>query len=178
MANFKKREKFPEPRINGELRDCENVRLLWEEDGETKSEVVTIGRAFEMSRKYELDLIEVNGKTVPPVVRLANYSKYLYELKKQMKQKRKPTSTLKEVQLKSNISLHDMEIKARKAAEFIEDGDKVKVVLLMRGRELTRREESKKCIYRFIEMMSECSVPETMPRDEGNRSIVILKKKN
>ena len=64
-----------------------------------------------------------------------------------------------------------------KAKEFIKDGNKVKVVLTMKGRELTRREESKTCLYKFITYMEDVAIPENMPRDENNRSMVILKRK-
>ena len=106
-------------------------------------------------------------------------AKYLYELKKQLKQKNKKTTTLKEIQLSVNISLHDLEIKAKKAKEFLENGDKVKVVLTMKGRELTRREESKKSFYQFLEIMMDSGIAsfESAPRDEEKKCYVIFKKK-
>jgi translation initiation factor IF-3 len=73
--------------------------------------------------------------------------------------------------------MNDLSIKANKAKKFISEGNKVKVVLTMRGRELSRRDESKKCLYEFIDMLSDVSVPEALPRDEGNKCTVILKKK-
>ena len=84
---------------------------------------------------------------------------------------------MKEIQLNTNISEHDLLIKVKKSKEFINDGDKVKVVLTMKGRELGRREESKTCLYKFITYMEDVAVPESLPRDENNRSIVILKRK-
>lgn len=179
--NFKKKD-LNEPKINDEIYGYENVRLIYKHDINNSSDkdinkVMSLKDAKKLSLEMELDLIEINGKTNPPIVRLANYSKYMYELKKQQKQKSKTPPSLKEVQLTTNISKHDLEIKANKARDFIKDGHKVKVVLTMRGRELTRKEESKKSIYEFITMLEDVSVPESMPRDENNKSIVILKKK-
>ena len=93
------------------------------------------------------------------------------------KANKQKTSELKEIQLSTNIGKHDLEIKANKLKEFIADGDKVKVVLTMKRRELERREESKKCLYELILMVNDVAVPESMPKDEGSKSIAILKKK-
>ena len=99
------------------------------------------------------------------------------ELKKAAKQKNKNTCVCKEIQLKTNISLHDLEIKANKAKEFLNNGNKVKVVLTMKGRELGRRELSKDCFNKFIELTSDTAVFDSVPKDEGNKVICILKKR-
>jgi translation initiation factor IF-3 len=125
----------------------------------------------------ELDLIEINPKSNPPVLKIADYSKYLYELKKQAKARKQNKTELKEISLSVNISMHDLEIKANKAKEFISKGDKVKVTLMMKKRELVRREENKKSILQFILLLSDVATPESMPKDEGNKTTVILKKK-
>lgn len=103
----------------------------------------------------------------------------MYEQKKLLKQRNKSKTELKEVQLKANISMHDLEIKIEKAKEFIKKGDKVKVTLSLKGRELSRREESKKCFYIFIQNMLESGIAslESQPRDEEKNSYVIFKKK-
>ena len=138
---------------------------------------MSLDEAREIAEREEKDLIEINQKTTPPIVKLEDYSKYLYELKKQMKNNKKPSVTLKEIQLSTNIASNDLLVKANKARKFISEGDKVKVVLTMRGRELSRRDDSKKCLYEFIDMLSDISMPEALPRDEGNKCSVILKKK-
>lgn len=172
---FDKRRKENEnlPRKNYEIKS-ETVRITG--DG-IESKVVTLKEAIRIANEMERDVIEINSRTDPPIVRIADFSKYMFELKKQLKQKNKKQPSLKEVQLSTNISSNDLQTKARKAKEFINDGHKVKVVLTMRGRELTRREESKKSIYTFIVEMEDVAVPESMPRDEGNKTIVIMKKK-
>jgi len=166
-----------EPRINDEIVGCESVRLIYESVKARTSHIISIDEARRMAEKLGKDLIEINGKAEPPIVKIEDYSKYLYELKKQLKNSKKPSVALKEIQLSTNIASNDLNIKANKARKFISDGDKVKVVLTMRGRELSRRDDSKKCIYEFIDMLSDVSVPEALPRDEGNKCIVMLKKK-
>lgn len=182
MAN--KNNKIIEPRINKEIVGHDEVRLIYKEHKDSVSEndfnkVVSWGEAIRLSQKMGLDLIEINNKTNPIIVKLEDYSKYLYELKKQLKQKNKKTTTLKEIQISANISMHDLQIKANKAKEFISDGDKVKVVLTLKGRELLRREDSKKTFYQFMELILDSGIAsiDSLPRDEEKKSIVIFKKK-
>ena len=125
----------------------------------------------------DLDLIEINSKISPPIMRVGNYEKMVYEIKKAEKKKAHVAKPLKEVQLSVNISSHDLETKANNAKKFIDDGSKVKVTLSMKGRELARRDENKRSILEFITLMEEVASPESMPKDEGNRTIVILKPK-
>ena len=181
------KEKFPEPRINNELRGDYDVRVAYPINYvqsdlhywnlEYTSEVMSLEEAKLLARKLELDLIEINPSLTPPIMRIDDYSKWLYKEKKKIKDNKQKKNELKEVQLTVNIGKHDLEIKAIKAKEFIENGDKVKVVLTMKNRELSRREESKRCLYEFILMVEDVATPESMPRDEGTKSIVILKKK-
>jgi translation initiation factor IF-3 len=126
----------------------------------------------------ELDLVEIKGKSDVPIVRVCNYEKMLYELKKNSKKNKQQAKPLKEIQLSVNIAKHDLETKANNAKKFIEDGSRVRVTLSMKGRELFRREENKKSILEFIVMMSDVAVLEATPKDEGNKTVAILKKKN
>ena len=98
-------------------------------------------------------------------------------MKKLEKKNKHNSKPLKEVQLTVNIAKHDLETKVNNARKFIENGNRVKVVLSMKGRELSRREENKKSILEFIVMLEDVAVPESTPRDEGNRTTVILKRK-
>lgn len=182
MAN--NNNSFKEPRINREITGYNEVRLIYKEYRDRQSEndfnkVVKWSEAVSLSKEKGLDLIEINSKINPPIIKLEDYSKYLYELKKQLKQRKKNTTTLKEIQLSANISVHDLNIKANKAKDFIENGDKVKVVLNLKGRELSRREESKRTFYQFISIMLDSGLVsfDSAPRDEERKSIVIFKKK-
>ena len=180
----KKTKSIVEPRINYEIVGHREVRLIYKEFKDKESDndfnkVVPWSEAVRLSKEKGLDLIEINPKTNPIIVRLEDYSKYLYDLKKQLKHNNKKATTCKEIQLSANISQHDLQIKANKAKEFINDGDKVKVVLTLKGRELLRREESKKSFLQFIEIMLDSGLVsfDSVPRDEDRKSIVIFKKK-
>ena len=172
MANIK--NKINEPRINDEIRGVETVRIVGDN---IESREISLKEAKRIASNLELDLVEINGNVNPPIVKVVDYSKYMFELKKALKNKNKKNCVLKAIQLSTNISSNDLNTKVRKAKEFIEDGNKVKVVLTMKGRELGRREDSKKSLLTFIVEMDEVAVPESLPRDEGNKCTVILKKK-
>ena len=165
---------LPRHRINDEIIGLREVRITGEG---LESKIVSLSEAKSIASEMELDLIEVAPAATPPVMRIGSYEKMVYDMKKNLKKQKQKTSQMKEVQLRVNIAQNDMLTKSRKAREFIEDGDRVKVVLGMRGRELSRREENKRTIYEFITMLDDVAVPESMPRDEGNRTIVILKAK-
>ena len=174
MAKVKKNDFSSKFRINDEIRFNGNVRIVGEG---IESKVVTMSEARKIADDMELDLVEIQGKLDTPIIRICNYEKMLYELKKAAKKNKQHTKPLKEVQLSVNIAEHDLQTKANQAKKFIADGSKVKAILTMKGRELQRREENKKSILEFITMMDEVATPESMPKDEGNKTIVILKKK-
>ena len=171
-------QKIDEPRINWEISGVQQVRLITtSHDGERKSDIVEIGHARRIAEREGLDLIEIQASANPPVVLVADYGKWLYDRKKKAKENKQSVVLLKEIQLTANIGKNDMEVKARKAREFIEDGHKVKVVLRLKRREAERMEESKRSLYEFMLMVSEFAASESMPKDEGTRSTVILRKK-
>lgn len=175
MAKFIKKNDLEQKfRVNDEIRFVGNVRIVGEN---VESKVVSINVARKMAEEMEMDLVQINGNTEIPVLKICNYEKMIYELKKAEKKNKQNTKPLKEIQLSANIAKHDLETKANNARKFIEDGSKVKVVLSMRGRELARREENKKSILEFIVMLEEVATLEGEIRDEGNRTIAILKKK-
>jgi translation initiation factor IF-3 len=137
-----------------------------------------MSEARKVAEDMELDLVEIQGKSDVPIVRVCNYEKMLYELKKAAKKNKQQVKPLKEIQLSVNIAKHDLETKANNAKKFIEDGSRVRVTLAMKGRELSRREDNKKSILEFIVMMDDVAVPESTPKDEGNKTVVILKKRS
>ena len=163
-----------ELRINSEIKNVHECRITG--DG-IESKVMSFADALSYAESLEKDLIEINGKINPPIMRIDSYDKYMYRQKKNAKAAKQRVQQIKEIKLRVNIAENDMRVKARKAQEFIEDGDKVKVTLTMKGRELTRKEENKKCLFEFITMLEDFAVPTEMPKDEGNRTIVILKPK-
>lgn len=174
MAKVNKQKNPISFRINDELRGNYDVRIVGDD---IESRIVSLEGAKAIADKMDLDLIEINSKISPPIMRVGNYEKMVYEIKKAEKKKAHVAKPLKEVQLSVNISSHDLETKANNAKKFIDDGSKVKVTLSMKGRELARRDENKRSILEFITLMEEVASPESMPKDEGNRTIVILKPK-
>ena len=172
-----KKDNIPSYRINNEIyiEGSPMVRLIKPDD---QNEVVHITKAKEIASDLELDLIEISPNSQPPVVKIADYSKMLYELKKNAKKQQHNNKPLKEIQLSVSIAENDMKTKANNARKFLLGGSKVKVILKMKGREKIRREENKKSIYEFITMLEDIASPESLPKDEGdNKTIVILKKK-
>ncbi len=177
MAKFnnKKSDISSRFKVNDEIRFRGDVRIVGEG---IESKVVPMLTARKIATSMGMDLVEIQGNKEVPIMRICHFDKMIYEMKKAAKKSKQQVKQLKEVQLSVNIAKHDMETKANNARRFLESGFKVKVVLSMRGRELSRREESKRSLLEFIVMLEDCSVPEGIPRDEGNRTIVILKKKN
>lgn len=159
-------------RINDDIYGYSQVRIIGDD---VESKVVSLKEAKNIAESMGLDLIEINSKVNPPILRICDYSKFLYELKKNAKKNKQTQTQVKEIQLSVSIAQHDLETKAKQAINFLSKGDKVKVVLVMRGRELSRREENKRSILSFIEVVGENGVVESM-KDEGNKTIVILKK--
>ena len=175
MAKAKKNDFSSKFRVNDEIRIGGNVRIVGEG---IESKVVTMSEARKIAEDMELDLVEIQGKSDVPIVKVCNYEKMLYELKKAAKKNKQHVKPLKEIQLSVNIAKHDLETKANNAKRFIEDGSRVLVTLAMKGRELSRREDNKKSILEFIVMMDDVAVPESTPKDEGNKTVVILKKRS
>ena len=174
MAKAKKNDFSSKFRVNDEIRVGGNVRVVGEG---IESKVVTMSEARKIAEDMGLDLVEIQGKLEIPIIKVCNYEKMLYELKKAAKKNKQQAKPLKEIQLSVNIAKHDLETKANNAKRFIEDGSRVRVTLAMKGRELSRREENKKSSLEFIVMMDEVAIPESTPRDEGNKTVVILKKR-
>lgn len=161
-------------RINDEIKNYDSVRIIGEN---VESKVVSLFEAKKIAEKMELDLIEINSNANPPIMKIGNYEKLIYEMKKNAKKNKQKVQELKEIQLSVNIAQHDLETKAKKATQFLNEGHKVKVILTMKGRELTRREENKRSILEFIVMLEDVASCESNLKDEGNKTVVILKKK-
>lgn len=174
MAKIKKNDFSLKFRVNDEIRFNGNVRITGEG---IKSEVMPISKARMIADEMDMDIVEIQSKSDIPIIKICNYDKMLYEMKKAAKKNKQQAKPLKEIQLSVNIAKHDLETKVNNAKKFIEDGSKVRVMLSMKGRELARREENKKSILEFIVMMDDVAIPESALKDEGNKTVVILKKR-
>lgn len=133
------------------------------------------------ANEFEMDLLCVAASAQPPVCKIVNYSKYRFEQQKRAKEAKKNqhTTTLKEVQLTCRIGAHDMEVKAKNAIKFLGDGNKVKVALRFKGRELSHVEVGQETMDKFLSLLSENGQVEKAPLLEGKlmTCIVAPKKK-
>ncbi|HET8786570.1 MAG TPA: translation initiation factor IF-3 [Candidatus Limnocylindrales bacterium] len=153
-------------RVNQMIR-IPQVRVVDEEGAQLG--VMPTPRALEMAQERGYDLVEVAPMAQPPVVRFLDYGQYKYELTKREKEnKRKQRSvTFKEVRLTPKIGVGDFDTKVHRAIEFLEDGDRIKVTVRFRGRELTHPEIGRNLIARFVERVKDHGVPERTPLLEG-----------
>ncbi len=138
--------------INNFIKEKE-VRVI-SETGEQLG-VMNIFEAIDLAKSKSLDLIQVTDKVVPPVCKIANYGKYLYTLQKKEKQIKKPTGgELKEIRLTFGISPHDIETRAGQAKKFLEEGNKIKINLVLRGREKAMGKFAEEKAKLFIEKLN------------------------
>ncbi|WP_202943765.1 translation initiation factor IF-3 [Heliomicrobium modesticaldum] len=160
-------------RINEEIRVRE-VRLVGTE-GEQLG-ILNIRDALRIAQESNLDLVEVAPTARPPVCRIMDYGKYKFEQSKREREARKKQKivSIKEVKLRPNIEDHDFDTKARNAIRFLEDGDKVKVTIMFRGREITHPELGRQLCVRLAEVCRPYSNVERDAKVEGRNMIMIL----
>ncbi len=150
------------------------VRVIDEENAQLG--VMPTPRALEMAQERGLDLVEVAPLASPPVVKFLDFGQYKYELTKREKEaKRKQRSvTFKEVRLSPKIGVGDFDTKVHRAIEFLEDGDRIKVTVRFRGRELTHPEIGRNLIARFSDRVKDHGVPERVPLLEGKSMYITM----
>lgn len=143
--------------------------------------IVSSREANEIADKQNLDLVLISPNAEPPVCKIMDYGKYKFEQSKRLKEQKKAQKIvdIKEIQLSVNIAENDMKIKAKHANEFLEDGDKVKVTIRMKGREQSRPEKGVEKMLAFFEMVKENGIIEKQPERLGrNINMVINSVKN
>ena len=135
-----------------------------------------LDQAREIARNHNLDLVEVAATAVPPVCRLLDYGKYKYEQAKKEREARKSQKvvSVREVRLRPKIGDHDFEAKARLARKLLDGGDKVKVTVLFRGREITHPELAWRLLQRMAESLNEVASVEGQPVMEGRRMNMVF----
>ena len=138
--------------------------------------IMPLNQALEIARKGNLDLVEVAATAVPPVCRLLDYGKYKYQQAKKERELRKSqrVSFLREVRLRPKIDNHDFEAKAKLAKKLLDGGDKVKVTVMFRGREITHPDIGWKLLQKMSESLKETASPEKQPSMEGKRMSIVL----
>ena len=162
--------------INEQIRDKE-VRVIGEEGQQLG--VMSPKDAMKLAREAEVDLVKVAPSAKPPVCKLVDYGKYKYELVRKEKEAKKKQRTIevKEVRLSPNIDVNDLNAKCNSARKFIEKGNKVKVSLRFRGREMAHIDSSKHILEDFAEKLSDIAVVDKAPKLEGRSMTMFLTEK-
>ena len=162
--------------INEQIRDRE-IRLIGE-DGEQLG-IMSSRDALKLARDADLDLVKIAPSAKPPVCKIIDYGKYRYELARKEKEAKKKQKTIevKEVRLSPNIETNDLNTKANMARKFIEKGDKVKVTLRFRGREMAHISSSRHILDDFAKLLEDIAVIEKAPKLEGRSMMMYLTEK-
>ncbi len=162
--------------INEQIRDRE-VRLI-SEDGEQLG-IMSAREAMKIAQEAELDLVKIAPMAKPPVCKIIDYGKYKYEQTRKEKEARKKQKTveIKEVRLSPNIDTNDLNTKMNNAKKFISKGNKVKVTLRFRGREMAHVQQSRHILDDFAESLSDIAVVEKPAKMEGRAMSMVLTEK-
>ncbi|WP_370634864.1 translation initiation factor IF-3 [Roseivivax sp. GX 12232] len=161
------------PRVNDRIRVAE-IRLIGPE-GENVG-VVSPDRGRELAEQAGLDLVEISPNANPPVCKIMDFGKYKYEQQKREAEARKKQKTIdvKEVKFRPNTDTHDYEVKMKNVFKFLEKGDKVKVTLRFRGREMAHQNLGRELLERVADDVKEVGKVENMPKMEGRQMIMMI----
>ena len=159
--------------INGQIRDKE-VRVIGQ-DGEQIG-IMSSKEAMKLAQEADLDLVKIAPKAQPPVCKIVDYGKYRYELARKEKdaKKKQKTVEVKEVRLSPNIDTNDLNTKVNNAKKFISKGNKVKVTLRFRGREMAHMQQSKHILDDFAEQLADVASIEKPAKLEGRSMSMVL----
>ncbi|NLY50755.1 MAG: translation initiation factor IF-3 [Firmicutes bacterium] len=159
--------------MNEQIRVRE-VRLV-DETGKQLG-IVSTREALRLAQEKNLDLVKVAPDARPPVCRIMDYGRYKYEQSKREKEARKKQKiiTIKEIRMRPNIDEHDYNVKVKNMQRFLGDGDKVKVTIRFRGRQMTHTDAGKTLLERMAEQLKDLGLVEREPRLEGNQMIMIM----
>lgn len=164
--------KEPEHRINHFIR-VPQVRLVGDN---VEIGVYPTQEALKMAQAQQLDLVEISPNADPPVCKVIDYNKFLYDKKKkekEMKAKSK-ASEVKEIRFTSNTDDHDFDFKSKHAEKFLKDGNKVKAYVQFKGRAIQFKERGELVLLKFAERLADVGLPEGLPKLEGKRMLMVL----
>lgn len=169
---FRPKQVQREHKLNEEITAAE-VRVVGEN---IEPGVYTIAEALKLAQEKEVDLVEISPNGVPPVCRLIDYQKFLYEKKKKDKEQKAKSkqSEVKEIRFTPNTDDHDFDFKSKHAEKFLQDGDKVKCYVQFKGRAIMFQERGELLLLKFAERLAELGSLESMPKMEGKRMIAIF----
>ncbi len=159
--------------INEEIRDKE-VRVI-SENGEQLG-IMSASQALALAEEAGLDLVKISPNAVPPVCKIMNYGKFKFEQAKREKENRKNQKTveIKEIYLSMTIDIGDLNVKAKKTVEMLADGNKVKVSIRMRGRQMAHASMGIDVMHRFFDLLGGKAVMEKEPKTEGRNITMVL----
>lgn len=159
--------------INDEIRATQ-VRLVG--DNIAEPGVYSIAQAMKMADEMELDLVEISAKADPPVCKILDYQKYLYQQKKKAKEMKQNSTkiVIKEIRFGPNTDEHDFQFKLKHAQEFLNEGSKVKASVFFRGRSIQFADQGEKLLLRFAVELEKFGRAEHMPQLEGKRMIMMI----
>jgi len=172
---FVRREETEQHKINGKITASE-VRLLVD-DGEPS--VMKTADALRLAEEQELDLVEISPNAVPPVCKIMDYRKFLYNQKRKSKELKAKQSkvVLKEIRFGPNTDDHDFDFKLSHAKKFLQEGSKLKAYVFFRGRTIVFKERGEILLLKFIQELADLGTPEQLPKLEGKRMIVMINPK-
>ena len=160
-------------RINNEIR-VPQVRLVG--DNIAEPGIYPIAKALKLADELELDLVEISAKADPPVCKILDYQKYLYQQKKKAKEMKSNASkvVIKEIRFGPNTDEHDFQFKLKHAMEFLQEGAKVKSSVFFKGRSIVYADQGEKLLLRFAVELEEYGRAEQMPKREGKRMFMMI----
>lgn len=178
IANQKRivpRRDIDPTRVNNQIRLIKNKQIRVVDD-EGQIGVMDIEAALKMAGERELDLVEISPNADPPVCKIMDYQKFKFDKGKKLQKskKKQATLTLKNIRMRPLIGTHDYEFKKRSMRKFIEHGDKVKVTIRFRGRELNRQEMGEQVLNRLASELEDIAKVELKPRMEGRQMVMVL----
>ncbi|WP_294675989.1 translation initiation factor IF-3 [uncultured Fluviicola sp.] len=170
-----RKENNDEHKINGKITARE-IRLVIE--GE-EPQVMSLSAALQLAEEQELDLVEISPNAVPPVCKIMDYRKFLYNQKRKQKELKAKQSkvVLKEIRFGPNTDDHDFQFKLTHARKFLEEGSKVKAYVFFRGRTIVFKDRGEILLLKFVQELADIGTLEQMPKLEGKRMIVMINPK-
>ncbi|MDF3027067.1 MAG: hypothetical protein K0S23_1374 [Fluviicola sp.] len=170
-----RKENNDEHKINGKITARE-IRLVVE--GE-EPQVLSLAAALQLAEEQDLDLVEISPNAVPPVCKIMDYRKFLYNQKRKQKELKAKQSKviLKEIRFGPNTDDHDFQFKLSHARKFLEEGSKVKAYVFFRGRTIVFKDRGEILLLKFVQELADLGTLEQMPKLEGKRMIVMINPK-
>jgi translation initiation factor IF-3 len=159
-------------KINGKI-STPVIRLVGDD---VEPRILSLREALDIAQSMELDLVEISPMAHPPVCKIMDYQKYLYELKKKQKEIKAKTSkiSVKEIRLGPHTDGHDFDFKVKHAIGFLQEGNKVKIDVFFKGRAIMYKDQGELMLLNFAKSCEDYGKPDQMPKLEGKRMIMIL----